>query len=83
MLGFWLQSFGWFTGLKVKNPAEKMCVPFFFDLSWKEVVVVVDASAQCGSLLLISLAEHPMTCLFNLKGRCTLNSPCMFVFTSW
>lgn len=84
LLGFWLQSFGWLTGLKAKNPAEKMCVPFFLDLSLKEdEAALVDASAQCGSLLLISLAEHPVTCLSTLKGRCTLNSPCSLVFASW
>lgn len=69
----------------MKNPAEKMCVPSFLDLRWIEDEVAVEATAQYGSLLLISLTEHPLiflTCLLTEKGRCTLNSPCSLVFVT-
>lgn len=45
-LGFWLHSAGSFRGLKVKNPAEKMWIPFFLDLRWSEYEVAVDATEQ-------------------------------------
>ena len=85
MLGFWLQSIGCFNGLKVKNPAEKMCVPCFLDLRWSEDEVAVEATEQYGSLLLMRFTVHPsifLMCLLTEKGKWTLNSPCLFVFTS-
>ncbi|KAL3525819.1 hypothetical protein ACH5RR_014191 [Cinchona calisaya] len=76
---------GCLRGLNVKNPAEKMCVPSFLDLRRIEDEVAVDATAQYGSLLLISLTEHPLiflTCLLTEKGKCTLNSPFSLVFVT-
>ncbi|CAL8140546.1 unnamed protein product [Prunus armeniaca] len=85
MLGFWLHRLGWFRGLKVKNPAEKMWVPCFLDLRCSEDEVAVEATAQYGSLLLINFTEHPsifLTCLLTEKGNWTLNTPWLSVFTS-
>lgn len=87
ILGFWLHKFGCFNGLKVKNPAEKMWVPSFFDLRWSDDEVAVEATAQYGSLLLTNFTVHCLilsTCLFTEKGRWTLNSPRSLVFaTLW
>lgn len=85
-LGFWLHKLGWFNGLKVKKPAEKICVPSFLDFKWSEEEVAVEATAQFGSLLLINFTEHLFiffTCLLTEKGRGILNSPCSSVFTCW
>lgn len=86
MLGFSLHRFGCFRGLNVKNPAENMCIPCFLDLRWSEDEVADEATAQYGSLLLINFTEHPsivFTCLLTEKGKWTLNSPCLSVFTSF
>lgn len=83
-LGFWLHKLGWFSGLKVKNPAEKMWVPSFLDFKCSEDEVAVEATAQFGSLLFISFTEHVLiflTSLLTENGRGILNSPCSSVFT--
>lgn len=85
VLGFWLQRLGCFWGLKLKNPAEKMCIPSFLDLRRRDDEVAVEATAQYGSLLLNNFTEHLLiflTCLLTEKGKWTLNSPCSSVFTS-
>jgi hypothetical protein len=84
VLGFWLHRLGCFRGLKVKNPAEKMCVPWFLDFRGSEDEAAVEATAQFGSLLLISFTEHPsifFTYLLTEKGKWTLNAPWLSVFT--
>lgn len=62
----------------MKNPAENICFPSFLSLRWMEDEVAEEATAQNGSLLLISFTEQPLiflTCLLTEKGKCTLNSP--------
>jgi hypothetical protein len=46
ILGFWLHKNGSFSGLKVKKPAENICVPSFLDLRRSDDEVAVDATAQ-------------------------------------
>lgn len=85
-LCFWLQKFGFSTGLNENNPAENMCSLWFLVLRLIEEEVETDATAQWGSLLFINLKVHPLiflTCFLTLKGNCTLNSPCSSVFTSF
>uniref|UniRef100_A0A7C9DU55 Uncharacterized protein n=1 Tax=Opuntia streptacantha TaxID=393608 RepID=A0A7C9DU55_OPUST len=84
-LGCWLQSPGDFRGLKVKNPAEKMCFPRFLSSRWIADELAVEATAQYGSLLFTSFTLHPLislTCLLTEKGRTTSNFPWLLVFTS-
>lgn len=46
-VGFWLHKVGCFKGLKVKNPAEKIWVSWFFlALRRMEEEVAVEATAQ-------------------------------------
>ncbi|GAA4642059.1 hypothetical protein GCM10023197_05330 [Gordonia humi] len=85
MLGFWLQRLGCFRGLKVKKPAENIYVPCSLDLRCSEDEVAVEDTAQYGSLLLINFTEHPsifLTRLLTEKGKWTLNTPWLSVFTS-
>lgn len=69
----------------MKKPAEKMRIPCFLDLRWIEEEVAVEATAQYGSLLLMSLTWQSLisfSCLLIEEGRWTLNLPCWSVFTS-
>lgn len=84
-LGFSLQRLGCFEGLNVKNPAEKMWVPCLGDWRWSKAEEADAATEQWGRLLLISSTKQLLiflTCFPTEKGKLTLNSPCLFVFTS-
>jgi hypothetical protein len=68
----------------VKNPAENIWAPGLLDLRFSVDEVVVDATAQLGSLLLKIFTEHSsifLTSLLTEKGKRTSNFPSRSVFT--
>lgn len=89
LIGFWLQISGWFSGLKVKNPAENTrvlspcCLLVLMRLREEEVAEA--ATEQYGFELASNFTEHLLilfTCLLTENGSFALNSPCSSVFTS-